>query len=743
MFAFFRRRQKLVVIVMVVLMVSFLAGYKGLDMLTSRGVTKDEVGRFADGSKLRSADMQIAQNDLRLIGMTGIGREFLTGLELGNQKRTDPAFAVLAYALLTHESEPYGPVLDSQIDGMLGYMGLKGDAYTELLVMLRTEGISEVLFRDMLSRLVRNREAFGVGTAISPPSLPELKHLYNTMEERVVLNYLTLPAEDFIAQARPADAFTDDEITAQFEAHRDVIAGFFSETNPYGFGYRVPASLDVEYLLVGFGPLYSVLAPSDNEIYAFYDENIDKMVREVPTGDVDAMGEPILMTETVSRGEARPMILEAMRLDTIRARADEMLTQADQFVADSRKPEAAPIEGNVYDAAVASMTRSADNVLAIELVDIEVANETVLDAMKFLSMKAKIKGISFPMVDAAGEPIALDKTVSVRKGTMTLGDALGSIASQVGMTDLEWVQCSTLVGADAVLFTGGEEGTFPLRAGKTGLMDKPTLATDPLLQQVGGVDMATRRPYSLADLAFVPAFFPTEEELEDIASYETRLAEELVEHYYPVLAIPVEPYGALMWRVAQVERSTVPELADAKDAVIADLQMLEGMGLAQTQAEALLAATRDMDFSMMAERNGYETTLTPAMARMTPNPYNGQVGWTNVPGLTLPTFASREAFFEAVFALAQPDMVEQMGGERSAKIGVVEVPSERAVCLVNVISHQRPSDLAFAQQGGLQMRIAVREARQMQTLGIWMDYDEIAERTGFVLSERDESSEEE
>jgi hypothetical protein len=732
MFAFFRRRQKMVVIVMVVLMVSFLVGFKGLSMLTSRDPAKRTVGRFADGSKLRATDLRIAQSDLQILGMTGVGAQFLAGLNSNGDLPT----AQLSYAMLTHESEPFGPVRDSQVDALLASSGLVDEKYTELLVFLRTNDIDESQFRSAARRLVRNIEAYGQGASVAPPSLPELKYWYNMFEERVVLNYFTLPADDFLSQARAAETFTDEEIAAQFETHRDVVPGVFTESNPFGFGYRVPVKVDVEYLAVRFGPLLNVLTPTDEEVYAYYDENLDKMIREVQTDEMDADGNPVMTTETVSRGEARPIIHQMMLLETLGKASDTMLVQADAFVKDARDANV-PMDGPIYDAAIASMTLPADAVLAISLEDFEIRDETLPDAMKLLSMKAGIKGISFPTVDANGEPFGPDKTVSLSNGSMTVGEALAKIASQVGLSDLQWVQCSAFVGSDAVLFTAGDHGTFPLFAGKTGLVDRRTLAADPVAGRMGVIDSARGTGLLLAQLAFDREFFPTDEQMGDLEAFDEALPETLASHFYRRLRLNVlgDPMGMVMWQVVDAQRSEVAEtMSDAaREAVIADLRTLDAMKLAQAKADELLGSMKDQSFGQVAELGGYATTMTPPMARMERTLYG--MNLTTVPGLTLPTVPARKAFFDAVFAIAQPDVEEQLTGQRSTKTGSVQLPAQRAVCLVDVVSHQLPSDAKFVAEGEFQMRMMVGMSHRAQALQVWMNHESVAERTGFVTSD--------
>ena len=71
-FAFFRRRQKMVIIIMAVLMVSFLIGFQGFQTLFAKKPGERVLGRTTQG-EIRVRDTEMARSDLDVVSMTGLG----------------------------------------------------------------------------------------------------------------------------------------------------------------------------------------------------------------------------------------------------------------------------------------------------------------------------------------------------------------------------------------------------------------------------------------------------------------------------------------------------------------------------------------------------------------------------------------------------------------------------------------------------------------------------------------------
>ncbi|MFO7909135.1 MAG: hypothetical protein R6U42_03735 [Halomonas sp.] len=85
-FAFFRRRQKLVIIIMAVLMVAFLVGFQGLQQLVSGTRGEQTVGKSRFG-ELVNRDLERANSDINLLNAMGLGSQqrFMGAIPTGTQ----------------------------------------------------------------------------------------------------------------------------------------------------------------------------------------------------------------------------------------------------------------------------------------------------------------------------------------------------------------------------------------------------------------------------------------------------------------------------------------------------------------------------------------------------------------------------------------------------------------------------------------------------------------------------------
>ena len=133
-FAFFRRRQKLVVIIMAVLMISFLVGFQGFQLIFSRNPAKRVLGSTTVG-EIKVGDVNAARADVDMLAELGLGRPNpMTG-----PTPHDQAFAMLqanegnvvpVYALLLQEAAHSGAaVLDQEIDSFFASQGYAGGDY--------------------------------------------------------------------------------------------------------------------------------------------------------------------------------------------------------------------------------------------------------------------------------------------------------------------------------------------------------------------------------------------------------------------------------------------------------------------------------------------------------------------------------------------------------------------------------------------------------------------------------------
>jgi len=495
-FRFFRRRQKMVIIIMVALMVSFLIGLQGLQMFFDRGGRDSTVGTSRFG-KVDIAEVWTADRDQELVGKY-LGRS----LPIGAKSAGD---VNLAFALLLKEADANEIIIsDADVDSFLGAMGMdvKGAQYKALLSLLKSnEGeTTEKRFRAAVARWLTVSRAFGLALAASPPSKPELTLMCRDLGELIDLRVLEVPAEEF-AEGIPEPL--DADVTAQFDKYKDQAPKSYTKENPFGFGYRQPDRLRMEYLFANEDVVRRVTRPADRRMRQYYRENASQFVKEVPVPSTQpAIVLPTQPAETrkvqKTYAEAREEIAGILSQEAVQRKLEEVIARVEELVA----------KHQTFPAVIAAMKGSAADMLARKI-DVQIKAQRLDQAVGSLAKAAELSGICYPW--NAGGDISVDPGVRVTleaKGT-TLAAALEEITKQVfeaapavtveddkddkddkdkkpsrppAAPKLQWATCEMF--PDVLFASGGPAGMemFPLSAGATDLLDRAGLGDVELIR---------------------------------------------------------------------------------------------------------------------------------------------------------------------------------------------------------------------------------------------------------------------
>jgi len=726
-FAFFRRRQKMVIFIMVILMVSFLVGIQGLGMVFNKTQDKTDIGRLGDGSKIMMSDLREAESDIRILLESGIDvrlNSLLTpnrGLLQSILDLNRGADVLLAYVLLVRESVPSGPVTEGDVDSLLASTGKEGQEYRQFISNLRSRNITEQRFRQAVARLIRIHWASLEAEITTPPSQTELEHLCFQVQDRVRARYLRLPAEQFIA----AGPLVDDPeqlnamLDEQFEEFKDRLPGSYTDDNPYGFGYRIPDRVAVEFMLARGDLLLRVVRPSEQSVRSYFDAHKSDFTKEVPTGETDDQGEPIMRREPESFGEARSKIIEIRRPRVVEERMFAILQRAAQL-GQEHSQQASAEEQGPFEHAAKKMELSADTLLDTVLAEVTIDRELPADAMALLAERANIQGICYPFTDSAGQPLPEDARVTVKAENITLREALDQISRQLGQPAFNWKLCDSLTGPDAILFSVAPISTFPIVVGRTDLVDQATLAQHPLLGMASQLSVEGALRPALVLQAFDSSLFDQE-----ALSYRP-----LELRRFPLLIVPGGtdmPSGLLAWRVTQAMPARNPEgrTPEIDERMIADLKLVAAMKLTEQEAEEIKARALKGSLGKVAEDDVLELKSIEELVRkrlVAVSRTSVAWMWSGVEGLRLPSEHAREEFVKAVFALVEEDE------DSNYRLAVVPVRSDSSVCVVELLDH---IPAVLDQASMLQMKKLLEDMRSSAGDDIWYSYESIRDRCDF------------
>lgn len=93
----------------------------------------------------------------------------------------------------------------------------------------------------------------------------------------------------------------DSEIAAQLEKYKDSVAGVYSNENPYGFGYKQPATVVLEYMIINLEDVEKTIkAPMPQEMEDFYQDNLQRFTMDKPVDPNKPDGEKVSITQDYS-----------------------------------------------------------------------------------------------------------------------------------------------------------------------------------------------------------------------------------------------------------------------------------------------------------------------------------------------------------------------------------------------------------------------------------------------------------
>lgn len=223
----------------------------------------------------------------------------LTGNAGGQQIEEHKAL----YFLLLEEARRLGiRPTPEDLDGILGQVRIRlADgrevAYSDERVRNSNYG---AMTRQAVSNLLSVELAFGRVMSAIKVSRPQRETRMAMQAQTLSLRYVPFAAADFAAGVT---APTNEQLAAQFERFADTLAGNHTRENPFGFGYKLPNRVKLQYLTVSREQLRRAVLENpqiaatpearahywQKEAYKYFLNNRDKFAAPTPaTTQADA-----------------------------------------------------------------------------------------------------------------------------------------------------------------------------------------------------------------------------------------------------------------------------------------------------------------------------------------------------------------------------------------------------------------------------------------------------------------------
>ncbi len=701
---FFRKRQKLIFIIMVLLMVSFLIGFQGFSMLFQKNPNKVVLGTTPDG-KVTLGEFRSARSDLELLRFLapGFGQNTLQGaafeaMMTGAPREDERALSFLL--LLQQARENDFTVTDPEIDQMILRMTSNGLDFEGLATHLRqNRGLPRDRLREVLGLWLTIFKAYQANQIMIPPSREELERLYCDVSEKINLRVLRIPAEDFVEKIPDP---TEKQIDTLFETYKNRPAGTFTGIEAFPFGYLHPARVQVGYLLVHSQAIERAAAPSDEAIAEYLRTHESEMVKTVE-------GKIVPMTPQEQHAEA----MDKLRPDLAKAKFVDAFDRVASLL--RRQTETSDAPAGDYAEIVNTLTLPGEELLQRKVLILAIDKQPLSTAVERLAQAAspRLSVICFPYGLTGKVHISPDVKITLHATNLTVGEALEKIAKQI--PDLPKLSWGCFEGIDDVLFPVGGVRMFPVSAGRTSFVTPKQLSADPLL----GKCFSQELRISLPQAAFqVRALVPKSE---------FRVGQE-----GPLMtAWNTDARGQLFWRVLEAQPARSPrEITDAlRTEIVRDGKLEQAFALASKEAEAIQTA-KELD--AYVRKHKLAPVETGMFARRTPYVYGrGYFQPTQLEKLSLQNPAVDRFVIDRAFeALAPKDLAADYS-PTSSNLLVLPLPCEEAVLIAQRIDYAPAEAEQFeADKLGL---VAYLEQQQFgRSLQEWFALVNIKKRTGYA-----------
>jgi len=730
---FFRRRQKMVIIIMVALMVSFLVGSYGFNMLFSTDPMKDQIGRTRAGEVLRR-DWYSAQADLEVLGSIGLGNPYryppwptetaYLQLTRGNGDRAGDA-----YMLLLAEAKAAGILVsEADVDAFFAEIGCFGNSYKELMSELRSRRRwTEKTVRYVVRNWLLINKGFAESNVNCPPSETEVRLTYRDVTEQIDLRVMRLKAEDYLEDVPDPNQAS---IDGHFNRYRTCFPGRTRKVDDMGFGYRQPGRASVQYLLVRGEVLERITEPAFDLVIDYYNRNKGEFVKKVPVGPpatkaAGAASQPASRpTRDVQMtfAEAKEQIVEKLRSEAVQARMDEVVSLVENKV--RRFLEGRGDPNQAFASVREEMTRSAEKALGVVLQGVKIDGTPLDEAVAALARAARLRAICYPWGTHGSQTLLPSVTVTLQADGITLGEALERIGEQVkwppeGSGKLHWALCE---GFKGVLFSVRAQvrgvDFFPLSVNRTAPSTFTELSEDGVL---GYAFASPARGRTLAQIVFSAKGLstnPRETSMATVGQMGTRMY------------VMGDKTGRLVWRLVAIEEEHMPraliDRPELRGQVVKDLKLVAAFKKATDAAGKIEDAAKKFGLETVAARQKRETFTTDLFARKT---FTGD--WSDVPKLDLSTRELRAYVIGEAFSLV-PKNVEPGQPKGPPAVRVVSVPVKGEVLMMERIGFRPVVGPEYEQFGRIAMARFLSYSRQRALQTIWFDLRTILQRVGFT-----------
>jgi hypothetical protein len=239
--------------------------------------------------------------------------------------------ASIYWLLLTREAHEAGvrtPIdnAKSQLEALLPRLH-RGATYSQVIGAIeKRDRVSEVQVLEAFSDMTSVIEYCRTICATDNRTIQQVLHQTNLRRETIDVNYVVCGADTFADESFKPGA---DKVEEQFEKYKGNFAGEASEGNPYGFGYKLPERVCLEYIAVRLDDVAEIVKPlTQQEVEEYYQQHLTQ-----PPIAYTAYSDPNdpnseLVRKTRSYAEVASVISKGLYQQRVDLKAERILGEA-------------------------------------------------------------------------------------------------------------------------------------------------------------------------------------------------------------------------------------------------------------------------------------------------------------------------------------------------------------------------------------------------------------------------------
>jgi len=363
-----RNQTKVMAVVVIVLMFAFVGGSALEYLLQPSGGEKSAVAYFGKKVKITPTMIRNASSEIELLQAlqadSVLRQQDLRGVMLGellfSQNRGSPALMnqvmrvirqsqlyisdkqlnemyqerttspAVYWILLTHEAEAAGirvPTADvgDLIARRIVPAFFPGQSYAALMNgLVNRFRASEDTILTTFGKLLAVHQYAQTICSVEDVTLPQLTHIASLNGDTLNAEFVQIPAKAFVDKQNPP---AEEALKDQFNKYKDNVSGHVTQDNPFGFGYKLPDLLQLQYVALKLKDVAGIVQPpTQEESEVFYRQNRQRLfTREVPSDPNDPNSPKT--QQVTSYAEVADTIMEQLKSQKITTKAEQILEE--------------------------------------------------------------------------------------------------------------------------------------------------------------------------------------------------------------------------------------------------------------------------------------------------------------------------------------------------------------------------------------------------------------------------------